>query len=91
MAKTIKTKTIDPSGCGAYNGSLHVTLHGMVSVGPKGQVVIPASARKEVGIAPGDHMLVVVKLGKAIVFVKANQLEELHKALSDEIKEWKKK
>lgn len=63
------------------------TLHGMVTVGPKSQIVIPASARKEIGLEPGDQLLVCVKLGKAIALVKANQIDELHEALEEEMQE----
>lgn len=65
----------------------HVNLHGTTTVGAKGQIVIPASVRKELNIQTGDQMLVFVKLGKAIGLVKANQMEELHQAIEAEMKE----
>ncbi len=65
----------------------HVKLHGTTTVGTKGQIVIPASARKEVNIKPGDQLLVMVKLGKAVALVKANELDELHKAIEKEMEE----
>ena len=63
----------------------NVTLHGTVIVGPKGQVVIPVSVRKELGIAPEDQLLTVVKLGKVVSFLKANEIQELHRALEEEM------
>lgn len=35
------------------------TFFGSVTVGERGQVVIPAEARNELGIAPGDKLLVM--------------------------------
>lgn len=52
-------------------------LYGTTTVGAKGQVVIPVQARKDLGIEPGDHLLVLGKLGKALGLIKAEQLEEL--------------
>ena len=34
-------------------------LYGMVRVGEKGQIVIPAAARKTFGIKPGDSLLML--------------------------------
>ena len=34
-------------------------LYGMVKVGEKGQIVIPADARKTFGIKPGDSLLML--------------------------------
>ena len=67
----------------------HVKLHGTTTVGSKGQIVIPSSVRKELNISPGDQLLVMVKLGKAIGLVKANELKELHKAIEKEMEEIK--
>ena len=35
----------------------HIHLLGTVTVGPKGQVVIPADAREAMGIGPGDKLV----------------------------------
>ncbi|MDD3345071.1 MAG: AbrB/MazE/SpoVT family DNA-binding domain-containing protein [Candidatus Omnitrophica bacterium] len=34
-------------------------LFGKVSVGTKGQIVIPAEARKTMGIKPGDNLIII--------------------------------
>lgn len=34
-----------------------VVFHGAVTVGERGQVVIPANARREIGIEPGERLL----------------------------------
>ena len=52
-------------------------LYGTTTVGARGQVVIPAEARKDLGLKPGDQLLVIGKLNKALGLIKADQLEEL--------------
>jgi len=38
-------------------------FYGSATVGERGQVVLPASARKRLGLAKGDKMLVVFYVG----------------------------
>jgi AbrB family looped-hinge helix DNA binding protein len=45
-------------------------------VGPKGQVVIPKAIRDELGIRPGDEVL-VTREGRAVRIVAAATLESL--------------
>jgi AbrB family looped-hinge helix DNA binding protein len=40
---------------------------GIVTVGPKGQIVIPADARDALGLRPGQKVIVVCKDGKLII------------------------
>ncbi len=51
-------------------------LYGTATVGSRGQVVIPAQARKELGIKAGDHLMVVSKFGKVLGLIKAQKLEK---------------
>jgi AbrB family looped-hinge helix DNA binding protein len=52
-------------------------LYGTVKVGDRGQVVIPAEARKELDIKPGDLLLVMSgKNRRGITMVKADQIRE---------------
>lgn len=51
-------------------------LYGTATVGARGQVVIPVQARKELGIKPGDHLMVVGKFGKVLGLIKAQKLEK---------------
>lgn len=39
--------------------SLEDATYGMVTVGERGQIVIPADARRELGIKPGDKLIIV--------------------------------
>ena len=53
-------------------------LYGTVKVGDRGQVVIPADARKELGIKPGDLLLVMSgRNRRGISMVKADAMKEL--------------
>lgn len=46
-------------------------LFGLVTVGDKGQIVIPAKARKVFDISPGDQMVVLGDEGQGLALVKA--------------------
>ncbi|MBQ4270545.1 MAG: helix-turn-helix domain-containing protein, partial [Clostridiales bacterium] len=47
-------------------------LFGLVTVGDKGQIVIPARARKVFEIKPGDRLVVLGDEGHGIAIVKAD-------------------
>jgi AbrB family looped-hinge helix DNA binding protein len=53
-------------------------LYGTVKVGDRGQVVIPAQARKELDINPGDLLFVMAgRNRRGIAMVKADIMKEL--------------
>jgi AbrB family looped-hinge helix DNA binding protein len=55
----------------------HFKLFSIGKVGPKSQVVIPAEARAELGINPGDSVVVLGFLDKmAVVIIKDEVFEE---------------
>lgn len=56
--------------------SLKDKLYGTTTIGAKGQVVIPAQARKELNLKPGDQLLVMGKFGKVLGLVKAEAMAE---------------
>jgi len=66
-------------------------LYGTATVGTKGQVVIPADAREEIGIATGDRLYVIGAPGGSFVgFIKEEQLEAFIEKLNlniDSLKE----
>ena len=47
-------------------------LFGMVTVGDKGQIVIPAKARKLFNISPGDNLVVLGDENQGMALVKAD-------------------
>ena len=52
-------------------------LFGIVTVGDKGQVVIPAKARKIFDIKPGDQVVVLGDEGQGLAIVKAKSFLDL--------------
>jgi AbrB family looped-hinge helix DNA binding protein len=53
-------------------------LYGTVKVGDRGQVVIPAEARKELDIKPGDLLFVMAgRNRRGITMVKADAMRDL--------------
>lgn len=59
-------------------------IFGMVKVGEKGQIVIPAKARKIFGIRPGDNLIVLGDEGQGIALIKEKGLLDLLKAAREE-------
>ena len=49
------------------NGIFRGKTHGTVTVGERGQIVIPAALRKEFKIKPGDQLMVFSKPERKIV------------------------
>lgn len=52
-------------------------VFGMVKVGDKGQIVIPAKARKIFDIKPGDNLIVLGDEGQGIAIIKEKGLLDL--------------
>jgi len=53
-------------------------LYGTVKVGDRGQVVIPAQARKELDVNPGDLLFVMAgRNRRGVAMVKADVMKEL--------------
>lgn len=54
----------------------HKKLFGTATVGTKGQIVIPADAREELGIKTGDRLYVIGSPNAgAVTFIREEQLE----------------
>lgn len=60
------------ASCGISIGPKGKYMFGMVSVGEKGQVVIPAKARKVFDIKPGDKLIVLGDVEQGLAMVKAD-------------------
>lgn len=61
-------------------------LYGTTTIGERGQIVIPAEARKEFGFQPGDQVIALGnKVGKMLTFVKADNLGEFVSMVIDHL------
>ena len=57
-----------------YHKNIH--LMGTVTVGPKGQVVIPSEVREGMGIAPGDKLVALyLEDKKSVAFITERQAQ----------------
>ena len=64
---------------------------GSTMVGPRGQLVIPAEARRELGIDAGTKLLVFGHFGgRGLIFVKVEAVEELLNIMSRRVDEFAK-
>jgi AbrB family looped-hinge helix DNA binding protein len=61
-------------------------LYGTTTVGERGQIVIPAEARKDFGLKPGDQVLAIGnKVGKVLTFIKADNVGEFVNMVLDHL------
>ena len=61
-------------------------IYGTVKVGDRGQIVIPADARKDLGIKPGDVLLVLTgRNRRGLAIVKADDVKELMTKIMSQI------
>ncbi len=58
-------------------------IFGMVKVGDKGQIVIPAKARKLFDINPGDNLIVLGDEGQGLAVIKEKGLLDLLKSAKE--------
>jgi AbrB family looped-hinge helix DNA binding protein len=63
----------------------HDKLYGTTTVGARGQVVIPADARKDLGLKPGDQLMVMGKFGKALGLIKTDEMESFVKIIMENL------
>ena len=63
----------------------HGSFFGSVTLGERGQVVIPVKARKAFGLKKGDTLLVLGMGKRLITFIKADQIKKLAAHLADKL------
>ena len=57
-------------------------FYGSITVSNRGQIVIPAEARRDFGIEVGDKLLVLGNLDEGLAIVKASAFLEKYKPFS---------
>ena len=66
-------------------------VFGSTTVSPRGQVVIPVNARKEMGIDVGTTLLVFKALGgQGLVLLKVDAIEQMMSMVSQQLTEFEK-
>lgn len=64
----------------------NIELSGTVTVGPKGQVVIPVDVREKMGIAPGDKLVALyLPEKKAVGFVTESAMQSLIERMGNHV------
>ena len=64
-------------------------VFGSTTVGPRGQVVIPVNARKEMGIDVGTTLLVFKAFhGQGLVLLKVDAIEQMMSMVSQQLTEF---
>lgn len=64
-------------------------LYGTAMVGTKGQIVIPADARQELGIHTGDR-LYAIGSSEAVIFIKEEKMEAFIERMNIDLEAFKK-
>lgn len=63
-----------------------IKCFGSTTVGPRGQVVIPVSARKELGVEAGDTLLVFKTFhGRGVLLLKVDAVEQMLGMVSERL------
>lgn len=68
----------------------HIHLAGTVTVGPKGQVVVPAEVRDAMGIEPGDKLVALyLDEKKSVAFITERQAQQYVIEMGEQFTEFK--
>ena len=74
----------------AKMGEMHPIFYGSTTVGERGQVVIPAKARKDMDITPSTKLLVMGGPHKNVVILaKAEYVTEMMTKMTDMLTQYK--
>jgi len=73
-----------------YHSNIH--LMGTVTVGPKGQVVIPVEVREDMGIRPGDKLVALyIDDKKSLGLITEQQAQEFVTKMGEKYTDYKQK
>ncbi|PID83790.1 AbrB family transcriptional regulator [Candidatus Gracilibacteria bacterium] len=68
----------------SHSDSMDLKIHNSVTVGTKGQIVIPKEVRDMLDIKEGDTLITITKYNKSVGFVKTEAIEEFIELLKAE-------
>jgi AbrB family looped-hinge helix DNA binding protein len=63
---------------------------GTTTMGARGQVVVPVEARKAMRLKQGDKLMVFVKFGKALGFIRTEEMSGFIDSLTKHVNKIKK-
>ncbi len=63
----------------------HRKFYGIAIVGERGQLVVPVEAREELGIKPGDRLVVLNAHGNGLVLLKADIIRKMAEGILDKL------
>ncbi|MBR6186548.1 MAG: helix-turn-helix domain-containing protein [Clostridia bacterium] len=78
---SLDTLVNEPLYDGALNPVKGKHMFGLVTVGDKGQIVIPVQARRVFHISPGDQLMVLGDEGRGLALVDAKFILEMAEAI----------
>ena len=65
-------------------------LYGTATIGTKGQVVIPADAREDLGLQPGDRVYVMNAMhGYGVMLLKEEMLEAFVEQITAQVEDFR--
>jgi AbrB family looped-hinge helix DNA binding protein len=68
----------------------HISLAGTATVGPKGQVVIPAEVREKMNLTPGDKLIALYVEGKeAVAFITEEAAQSMVNRMGEHVESLK--
>lgn len=64
----------------------HISLGGAVTIGPKGQVVIPAALREKMQVGPGDKLIALyIEDKKAVAFITEEAAKDMIQKMGEHV------
>ncbi len=87
--KSVKAKNkpagVKPANAGHAAETCSHGFYGSVTVGERGQIVIPKEAREAFHIQPGERLILVGHPKKGLMLAKADELREFAKKLLENV------
>ncbi len=85
MGRMMSNKDNADAGGRKYDTSFEERFYGAVTVGERGQIVIPADARKKFNIGAGDKLLIMAHMDKGLMLFKIDALREFMSTVLEDL------